>query len=89
MKLNHTGFASWDSKTYNDGNSSGFSALPVGNRSFYGSGFFNRGTRASFREAVTKEMVDPVHFRVSDDNASFLGWSSSSADGFPVRCLKD
>ena len=88
MKHKSTTFLSWDADTYNDGNSSGFSGLPAGYRS-YGGGFFDRGDYAHFWEA-SEDDASSANYRLLDGRGVFLtAFSYGKAGGFSVRCLRD
>lgn len=89
MKLNGTAYSSWDATTYNDGNSSGFSAFPAGNSNPYGD-FNNRGNSTQFWEA--RENNASVAYK-RHLNAANSDLNALSADNkfysISVRCLKD
>jgi uncharacterized protein (TIGR02145 family) len=88
MKLNTTSYANWNSSTYNDGNSSGFSALPAGNR-VDGGGFLGHGFDAFFWEA-SEVNASSASCRGLDSGSADLGAGSlNKANGFSVRCLRD
>jgi uncharacterized protein (TIGR02145 family) len=88
MKLNNTLFDVWDSLTYNDGNSSGFSAIPAGNR--YGEGgFYNRGNNAFFWEATEIHASLGAFVKLSSSLAYLYSYNEGKTYGFSVRCFKD
>ena len=88
MKLNTTGYSSWDASTKNDGNTSGFSALPAGYR-YSGGGFYNRGDNAGFWEA-SEYNASYANYRYLHDGYALLDANYSyKADGFSVRCFRD
>ncbi len=88
MKLNNTAYSNWNSSKYNDGNTSGFAALPAGFRLDFGA-FYYRGNSAYFWEA---EQYDADYAR-----RRYLSYGYSDLDpsnyyktvGFSVRCLRD
>ena len=89
MKLNTTGYASWDDSIYNDGNSSGFSALPVGFRFSLGN-WSNRGNYAFFWSASEYNGSVAWFRRLGSNNASVSRSSSGGkTNGFSLRCLRD
>jgi uncharacterized protein (TIGR02145 family) len=88
MKLNNTGNSSWDSSTYNNGNTSGFSGLPAGDRSLAG-GFGFRGSYAFFWESAESNGTY-AYVRLLNDGDSDLGrGGDNKAYGFSVRCVRD
>jgi uncharacterized protein (TIGR02145 family) len=88
MKLNNTGNASWDAFTNNDGNRSGFSALPSGRRNYNG-GFSSRGRTAYFWEAVESSSNDARNRTLYDAGTSLYRYSNNKQYGFSVRCAQD
>lgn len=90
MKLNTTGNTSWDASASNDGNSSGFSALPAGIR-YRGSGFGKSGYYAGFWEASEdKDNAADAYFRALNDGFTDLRENLSyKSYGYSVRCFKD
>ncbi len=89
MKLNTTGYSSWDASTYNDGNSSGFSALPAGYR-YNGGGFNDRGYFALFREASENGASDASLRSFYFGYAGlYVYYGYRKTYGFSVRCIKD
>ena len=88
VKLNNTGNSSWDASAYNRGNPSGFSALPVGNRSSKG-GFGGRGDYASFGY-TTENYGSEMSLRNLGNSTSGLFVSGTyKTNGFSVRCVRD
>jgi len=86
MKLNATGYTNWDASTYNNGNSSGFSALPAGVRTS-GGGFASRGTVAFFWEASEYNVSGA--YRRGLVLAGLDMANNGKASGFSVRCVRD
>ena len=87
MKLNN-GDDDWDATLYNDGNSSGFSALPAGSRGNRG-GFLDRGSSAYFWEA-SESSASSAYFRyLYSGYASCYAYNSSKTNGFSLRCARD
>lgn len=87
MKLNNTGYSSWDASTNNDGNTSGFSALPAGCR--YGGGFYERGSSANFWEAGEYSASKALYRVLSYDYALLSASYSYKMGGFSLRCVMD
>lgn len=88
MKLNTTGYTSWDDSNNGD-NSSGFSALPAGGRSYAGGGFSNRGDYAYFWEA-SENVASLANGRsLSSGNVDLNAYYDSKSRGFSVRCFRD
>jgi uncharacterized protein (TIGR02145 family) len=88
MKLNNTSYTSWNASTYNNGNSSGFSALPAGARDYSG-GFRSRGSYVLFWEASESEASGADDRYLDYRSAVSFALSSDKSDGFSVRCLRD
>jgi len=88
MKLNHTGFSTWDALTYNDGNSSGFSAFPAGYIGSTGA-FYNRGKTVYYREASENSASSAKNRSLKEDSGWLNGAFDGKKFGFSVRCLKD
>lgn len=89
MKLNTAGYSSWDAVTYNDGNSSYFSALPAGVRA-YGGGFgSSRGTSAMFWEASESSAAYANDRYLLNNSEKLIAESHEKTRGFSVRCFKD
>jgi uncharacterized protein (TIGR02145 family) len=87
MKL-ITGYTDWDANTYNDGNTSGFSALPAGSRGHSG-GFGERGFNAYFWEA-SEYFGSVAYFRyLYKGYPDLLAFYYDKSYGFSVRCFKD
>ena len=88
MKLNNTGNSSWDASSYNDGNSSGFSAQPSGFRNNYGV-FYDRGYDAYFWE-IAEYNESRAYYRDLDGRSSVLIRSNDyKSSGLSVRCARD
>jgi uncharacterized protein (TIGR02145 family) len=88
MKLNSAGNTDWNSSTYNDGNSSGFSALPVGGRE-YGGAFFDRGGSANFWEASENSASVANYRNLYNGYADLFASNVDKSFGLSVRCLRD
>ena len=87
-KLKEKGTVQWSTDP-GTSNTSGFTALPAGNRIAYSGLDYNLGTRASFwTSSSTGSSAKYIYLR--DDNSSiFSGGSSSKKSGFSIRCLED
>lgn len=91
MKLNNTSFPDWnslDTVAYNDGNSSGFSAVPAGGRHPY-YGFNGRGYWTYFwgvPETGVESITSFLNYK-----ESFLGiyFENGKAFSYSVRCVKN
>lgn len=94
MKANITGYPAWDNPPYNDGNSSGFSALPVGYRNAY-DGYADLGLSMTMWEIT--QIQDPIrssyHFvhviPTYWDPASLIQDVYMKTRGYSVRCVKN
>jgi uncharacterized protein (TIGR02145 family) len=88
MKLNTTGHSGWDASAYNDGNSSGFSALPAGDRG-NGGGFFVRDSVAYFWEASENLASGARSRNVYYGFTDLSTFSVYKTFGYSVRCVWD
>jgi uncharacterized protein (TIGR02145 family) len=92
MKRNNIGYSfgysTWDESTFNDGNSSGFSAVPAGSRVNSGF-FFNRGGNAYFWEVEQHSSSNGWGRNLSSYGSDLFRFYGKKTDGFSVRCLKD
>ena len=88
MKLNNTGNGGWDASTSNNGNPSGFSALPAGFRNI-NAGFDNRGNGAYFWDATEGLVSDAYSYTLSRFNLNLVRSGSPKTHGFSLRCVKD
>jgi uncharacterized protein (TIGR02145 family) len=88
MKLNNTSNSSWDAITYNDNNSSGFSALPAGLR-LVGGGFHSRGIDAYFWDASEDDASFAYNHTLSNNSAYLSATSKLKTFGLSLRCVKD
>lgn len=90
MKGNSLEFPVWNDLANNDGNSSGFSAIPVGFRNQYLGGYSDRGTYADFWESNEISNANAFLRYLSNSNQKLIGnYSDSKLYGFSVRCLRD
>jgi len=89
MKALTTTFIAWDNTTYNDGNSSGFSAFPAGLR-FETGGFGSRGDQGLFWEA-TESSAQGASDRNLDAKNSLLTLTTGDlkTSGYSVRCIEN
>jgi uncharacterized protein (TIGR02145 family) len=88
MKLKTMGTASWKSITYNDGNSSGFSALPAGVRGGSG-GFFDRTMAAYFWESTESSQTMSYYRSLNHKDSVLYRTNSLKVNGFSVRCVRN
>lgn len=96
MKRNDVGLASWDGVLYNDGNSSGFSAVPSGSRYFSGTFAYSinharhNSTWWQSEEDLSTNAKNALLCAVSDEDSAFRSVNVfSKKDALSVRCLKD
>lgn len=87
MKLRKNVLSNWDTDNFNDGNSSGFSALAVGRRYWYGGGFLFQGWRATFWEAEEYNRSDGYSRSIHDTETRLTRGDLPKIYGFSVRCL--
>ena len=88
MKLKNTGYTNWDVSSYNDGNSSGFSAKPVGGR-YDSVGISYLGSYVSFWVA-TEECASYADVRELSNSYAFLYADvENKSYGFSLRCVRD
>lgn len=90
MKLNDPQSSAWNLLAYNDGNSSGFSALGTGLRDYSGS-FFSEGAKAYFWVAGgdSGNNFNAYYRQLLSDDEALISAYSSKRMGLSVRCLKD
>lgn len=87
MRLNTTGFTDWDAKN-NDGNSSGFSALPSGERD--NDNVWNFRGAISYFWTATENDAGMAKIRyMSDRYADLYAVNYSKNFGFSLRCLQN
>ncbi|MFT3753405.1 MAG: FISUMP domain-containing protein [Paludibacter sp.] len=88
-KLKETGSAHWNSPNTGATNSSGFSALPAGDR-VGSTGVFETIGTGTFWWTATEQTSAYVYFRSSGYNGTGIGRSGSpKQSGLSVRCVKD
>jgi len=85
--LKETDTIHWENPNEGATNSSGFSALPGGGRS-YGGMFFDLGTTATFWTS-TESGKSAWRRRLSYDYSKFYRSTIPKNNGFSVRCLRD
>jgi len=88
MKFKNSGNTGWDAATYNDGNSSGFSALPAGYRS-NGGDFSYRGGNAFFWGAAENGVSLAYNHYLFGGSADLYFENNSKMLGLSVRCVMD
>jgi uncharacterized protein (TIGR02145 family) len=90
MKMNNTGYSNWDDPKGNDGNSSGFSAIPTGLRS---SGIFiRRGELAFFWTAIERNRNQAGGYQLSSfvvGAEKLIPGGGEKWAGQSIRCVKD
>ena len=85
-KLKEKGTVHWSSDP-GTSNSSGFTALPAGNRIAYSGFDYNLGTRATFWTSSPTGST-AKYLSLKDDDSSFSVGGSSKKSGFSIRCLE-
>jgi len=88
MKSVGTGISSWDAPLHNDGNSSGFSAYPVGERNAAGM-FVNMNGYATFWEAGESNALTGIGHGLAYGSDELAIWPSAKLMAFAVRCAKN
>ena len=86
-KLKETGTTHWNSPNTGATNSSGFTALPGGNRGFDGS-FLTLGDFGAWWSSSPDEPSLSLHRELYYNGAGVYRHSSDESFGFSVRCLK-
>jgi uncharacterized protein (TIGR02145 family) len=84
-KLKETGTDHWASDP-GTSNSSGFTALPAGNRIAYSGNYNSLGTSAHF---WTSNSTGKQRYLQDDSSSIFNSGSTSKNSGFSIRCLED
>ena len=87
-KLKEKGTVHWSTDP-GTSNTSGFTALPAGNRIAYSGLDYNLGTRASFWTSSSSGSSAKYIYLRGDNSSIFSGGSSSKKSGFSIRCLED
>lgn len=88
MKLNQTGFGSWDGSINNHGNGSGFSVLPAGQR-FATGGYDSRESFAHFWEMAEIGASDAYVRRLNFSDSELVRDFKNKKNGFSLRCVRD
>ncbi len=88
MKLNNTGYTSWNTSINNNGNFSGFSGLPAGFR-FHIGGFAGRGDLAYFWVAAEGNAANSYFRNLYSGYSDLGGYYEYTAHGYSLRCVKD
>lgn len=90
MKLNNTLSHQWNQDSYNDGNSSGFSAIAIGMHMYKGQ-FLDASWKAYFWETTEDEQdKSKAYIRSLSSSKNVLAYSiTDKAHAFSVRCLKN
>ena len=87
-KLKEKGTVHWSTDP-GTSNTSGFTALPAGNRIGYSGLDYNLGTRASFWTSSSSGSSAKYIYLRGYNSSIFSGGSSSKKNGFSIRCLED
>ena len=88
--LKETGTAHWNAPNEGATNSSGFTALPGGDRGYMG--YFGDLGQTGYFWSSTQSNVDRAYFRTVDSYSTSFGTSSRNwgkDTGMSVRCIKD
>jgi uncharacterized protein (TIGR02145 family) len=88
MKLNNTNYTEWNASTYNNGNSSGFSALPAGYRGSTGN-FSDIGNMDFFWEASESDLNNANYRLLNRYTEAILLGTTEKKYGYSVRCVQD
>ncbi|MBI4645588.1 MAG: immunoglobulin domain-containing protein [Bacteroidia bacterium] len=88
-KLKETGTTHWSSPNTDATNTSGFTALPGGNRYFSNGSFTNSGGYSYFWSATENGSSEAWYRGLIYYGASVNRYGTNEAYGFSVRCLKD
>ncbi|HSQ40749.1 MAG TPA: FISUMP domain-containing protein [Fibrobacteraceae bacterium] len=88
MKLDNTSNSSWNSSANNDGNTSGFSAYPLGMRDEYGD-FSSFGSYAYFWTLYEGNEVYAQGRYLRNGIAYLRSENFNKQNGFAIRCVQD
>ncbi|MFO7670823.1 MAG: FISUMP domain-containing protein [Bacteroidales bacterium] len=87
-KLKEVGITHWNNPNSGADNTSGFTALPGGNRYDYGT-FFNVGSSAFFWTITDKNLSEAKARSLSYNIGKIYRSDYNKTNGFSVRCVKD
>ncbi|MBI5217468.1 MAG: fibrobacter succinogenes major paralogous domain-containing protein [Bacteroidia bacterium] len=87
-KMKEAGTTHWNSPNTGADNSSGFSALPGGGRSSYGT-FYSVGDYGYWWCSTEYSTSDAWRWYLSYDNSHVYSYINDKSFGFSVRCLRD
>jgi uncharacterized protein (TIGR02145 family) len=89
-KMKSTGLTYWETPNTGASNTSGFSALPGGNRNFSGP-FFDKGFHAAWWSSTVNTNGDNGNYRMihKDEIQVRTGYYADKKAGLSVRCIKD
>ena len=89
-KMKEIGTTHWNSPNTGATNSSGFSALPGGNRYDAGDGSFNSLMNNGYWWSATEYNSIMVYYRLMDShNTEVSHYGSNKSNGMSVRCIKN
>jgi len=87
-RLKETGFSHWSAPNTAATNESGFTALPAGNRDYYGN-FYEKGTQNTLWTSSEVNYDEAWFRRIYYDNDDLNSDYVSKALGFSARCIKN
>jgi len=87
-KMKTTGTTYWNALNEGATNSSGFSALPGGDRWIDGQ-FYNRGINAHFWTATAVNLTDAWYRGLVCDDKNTYRYQDPKTNGFSIRCIRD
>jgi uncharacterized protein (TIGR02145 family) len=86
-KLKETGTIHWLKPNIGATNETGFTALPVGFRSFAGLFFYR--SNSAWWSSTSETAISAWYQSIQYDYSEIIPFSNSKAFGFSVRCVKD
>jgi uncharacterized protein (TIGR02145 family) len=87
-KLKEAGTTNWYSPNTDATNESAFTALPGGQRDYYGS-FYDLGTYGYWWSSIESSGTDSWTRYMTNNSGNVYYMSSNKKKGFSVRCIKD
>jgi uncharacterized protein (TIGR02145 family) len=87
-KMKETGTMHWESSEANTDNSSGFTALPTGNRLDYGL-FGDMDTRGSYWSSTVESVYYVYYYEIDNATTYIFRNIYLRNSGYAIRCVKD
>lgn len=87
-KLKETGTTHWQDPNFGATNSSGFTALPSGGRSYNGQ-FSDFGTHAMWWTPYVSSKIDVLRRNLYYNTGEIYAIGDTEVSGFSIRCVKD